>query len=161
MVLNKIEKLIEKYNNAETSLEEEAQLRAYFASDDVAPHLEHYKPMFVYFSQSQQEQFTKDVPLKPKKTKLYQWISVAAVAVLMLGIIVPQFMGPSEAEKQEALMVYNQTMEALSLISIGMNEGKEQMSNLALVNDGIDQGTQQASMLGEFNTITNRILKNK
>ncbi|MDP5081517.1 MAG: hypothetical protein NWP87_02590, partial [Winogradskyella sp.] len=83
MVLNSIEKLIEKYHNAETSLKEEAQLKAYFASDAVAPHLEHYKPLFNYFSKSKQEQYTKDVPLNTKKTKLYQWISVAAVAVLM------------------------------------------------------------------------------
>lgn len=161
MVLNNIEKLLEKYDNAETSLNEEAQLRAYFESDSVAPHIEHYKPMFLYFSQSQKEQYTKDVPLKPKRTKLYQWISVAAVAVLMLGFIVPQFMGPTEAEKQEALLVYNQTMEALSLVSLGMNEGKEQLTSLALVGDNIDQGAQQASRLGEFNTITNKILKNK
>ena len=161
MVLNKIENLIEKYNNAETSLAEEAQLRTYFASKDVAPHLEHYKPMFLYFSQSQKEQYTKDVPLKPKRTKLYKWISVAAVAVLMLGFVVPQFMGPTEAEKQEALLVYNQTMEALSLVSLGMNEGKEQLTNLALVGDNINHGAQQASRLGEFNSITNKILKNK
>ena len=91
MVLNNIEELLQKYNNAETSLKEEAQLKSYFASDAVAPHLEHYKPLFNYFLQSQQEQYTKDVPLNTKKTRLYQWISVAAVAVLMLGFMVPQF----------------------------------------------------------------------
>lgn len=160
MVLNNIEELLEKYNNAETTLKEEAQLKAYFTSEDVAPHLEHYKPLFQYFSQSQKEQYTRDVPLNSKKTKLYQWISVAAVAVLMLGIIVPQFTGPSEQEKQEALLVYNQTMEAFNLISIGMNEGKVQLTNLSLVGENIDKGVQQASRLGEFNTITNKILKN-
>lgn len=161
MVLNNIEALLEKYNNAETTLKEEAQLKAYFASDNVAAHLEHYKPMFLYFSQSKQEQYTKDVPLNTKKTKLYQWISVAAVAVLMLGLVVPNFIGPTEQEKQEALLVYNQTMEALSLVSIGMNEGRQQFNNLALVGENINQGIQQANRLGEFNTITNRILKKK
>tara|TARA_R110002124_G_scaffold2112_8_gene14075 strand:+ start:2264 stop:2755 length:492 start_codon:yes stop_codon:yes gene_type:complete len=161
MVLNNIEELIEKYNNAETTLKEEAQLKAYFANDNVEPHLEHYKPLFHYFSLSQKEQYTKDVPLTTKKTKLYQWISVAAVAVLMLGLVVPSFVGPSEQEKQEALLVYNQTMEALSLVSIGINEGKQQFNNLALVSDNINEGVQQVSRLGEFNTITNRILKNK
>lgn len=164
MVLNNIENLIEKYNNAETTLAEEAQLRAYFTGNDVAPHLEHYKPMFVYFSQAQQEQYTKDVPLKPKRTKMYQWISVAAVTVLMLGLIIPQILGPSEEEmrqKELAMETYNKTMEALSLVSIGMNEGKEQLNSLTLVSDNLNQGLEEASRLTEFSKATNRIFKNK
>ncbi len=164
MVLNNIEKLIEKYNNAETTLAEEAQLRAYFTGNDVAPHLEHYKPMFVYFSQAQQEQYTKDVPLKPKKTKMYQWISVAAVTVLMLGFIIPQVLGPSQEEirqKELAMETYNKTMEALSLVSIGMNEGKEQLNSLTLVSDNLNQGFEEVSRLNEFSKATNRIFKNK
>ncbi|NRD24029.1 hypothetical protein HNV10_12285 [Winogradskyella litoriviva] len=161
MVLNNIEKLIEKYNNAETTLTEEAQLKAYFLSDDVAPHLEHYKPMFQYFLESKKEQYTKDVPLNSKKTKLYQWISVAAVAVLMLGLVVPTFIGPSEQEKREALMAYNQTMEALSLVSIGMNEGKQQLNSLVLVSNNFNHGIEEAGKLSEFTKTTNRIFKNK
>ena len=164
MVLNDIDKLIEKYNNAETTLKEEAQLKAYFASDNVAPHLEHYKSMFQYFSVSKQEQYTKDVPLNTKKTRLYQWISVAAVAVLMLGFMVPKLFGPSAEEiqqREEALLVYNQTIEAFNLIYLVMNEGKSKLTNLALVSDNINEGAEQASKLGEFNTVTNKILKNK
>jgi len=165
MVLNNIEKLIEKYNNAETTLKEEAELKAYFTSANVSPELEHYKPMFQYFSLSQKEQYTKDVPLNPdKKTKLYQWISVAAVAVIMLGLMVPKLFGPTAEElqqREEALLVYNQTMEAFNLISLGMNEGKSQLTNLALVSNNISEGAEQASKLNEFNTMTNKILKNK
>ena len=164
MVLNNIEKLIEKYNNAETSLNEEAQLRAYFESDNVAPHLEHYKPMFLYFSQSQKEQYTKDVPLKPKRTKMYQWISVAAVAVLMLGFMIPQIIGPTDQElkdKELAMETYNKTMTAFKLVSIGMNEGKEQLTSLALVSDNLNHGIDEASRLSEFSETTNKIFKNK
>lgn len=164
MVLNSIEKLIEKYDNAETSLAEEAQLRAYFTSDNVAPHLEHYKPIFVYFAQSQNEQYTKDVPLKPKRTILYQWISVPAVAVLMLGIIVPNILGPSQEEIEQralAMETYNKTMEALSLVSLGMNEGKQQLNTLTMVSDNFNQGIEEASRLSEFSKTTNKIFKNK
>jgi hypothetical protein len=164
MVLNNIEKLLEKYNNAETTLAEEAQLRAYFTGENVAPHLEHYKPMFLYFSQSQQEQYTKDVPLKPKRTKMYQWISVAAVAVLMLGIIVPKALGPSEEELKQrelAMEAYNKTMEALSLVSLGMNKGKQQLNSLALVSDNLNYGIEGANRLSEFSKTTNKIFKNK
>ena len=164
MVLNSIEKLIEKYHNAETSLKEEAQLKAYFASDAVAPHLEHYKPLFNYFSKSKQEQYTKDVPLNTKKTKLYQWISVAAVAVLMLGLLIPQVIGPSQEELRQqelAMATYTKTMEALSLISIGMNEGKQQLNSLVLVSDNLNQGIEEAGRLSEFSKTTNKIFKNK
>lgn len=164
MDLNNIEQLIEKYNIAETSLKEEAQLKAYFTSDDVAPHLEHYKLLFQYFSKSKQEQYTKDVPLNTKKTKLYQWISVAAVAVLMLGLIIPQVIGPSQEELRQqelAMATYNKTMEALSLVAIGMNEGKQQLNSLVLVSDNLNQGIEEAGRLSEFSKVTNKIFKNK
>jgi len=162
MVLNNIEKLLEKYNDAETTLQEEVQLQEYFTGDNVAPHLEHYIPMFAYFSKTQKEEFTKDVPLNTKRTKLYQWISVAAVALLMLGIGIPQLMGPSEEELRErelALATYNQTMEALSLVSIGLNEGKEQLSTLGLVSEGFQDGRQGARKLTALNIAADKILK--
>ena len=162
MVLNNIENLLEKYDNAETTLQEEAQLSAYFNGNDVAPHLEHYRPMFVYFTNTQEERFTKEIPLKTKnKTNLYKWISIAAVAVLMLSIVVPKVIGPSEQEKQEALLAYNQTIEALNLISIGFNEGKEQLNPLTLVSQSIEKGRKSASRLNEFNKATNKIFKIK
>lgn len=162
MAFHNIEELVEKYNNAETTLQEEAQLSAYFSGDDVAPHLAHYKPLFAFFAKAQDEAYTKDVPFQPKKTiRLYQWISVAAAVIIMLGVMLPQAFGPSQQEKEEALLAYNQTMEALSFISIGMNESKEQLNTLTLVSEAMDTGRDGASRLSEFNKAKNRILKNK
>ena len=48
-----IEQLLERYWQCETSLEEEAQLRAFFNGSDVPEHLLRYKDLFVY--QLQQE----------------------------------------------------------------------------------------------------------
>ena len=163
MVLNNIEKLIEKYNNAETTLAEEAQLRAYFTSNNVAPHLEHYKPMFLYFSQSQQEQYTKDVPLKPKRTKLYQWISVAAVAVLMLGIFIPNWTSdprtladyPPEDQK-----MYLEAKEALAMLSDKFSDGTSSISALGLASESFNVGLEKTSHITEFSETTNKLLKN-
>ena len=163
MVLNNIEKLIEKYNNAETTLKEEAQLKAYFLSDDVAPHLEHYKPMFQYFLESKKEQYTKDVPLNTKKTKLYQWISVAAVVLLMLGIFIPNWnSGPKTLADYtpEEQKLYLETKQALSLISENFNEGLLGMNALDMAGENLNKGIEQANYIAVFSNTTNKLLKN-
>ncbi len=62
MDYNKIEILIEKYFQGETSLAEERELRSYFSSPNVAPHLEQYKAMFGYFSQAKLDEYSKEFP---------------------------------------------------------------------------------------------------
>jgi len=56
-----INQLIEKYWNAETSLQEEAELRAYFSGNDVAPEHEQYKDLFSFFSISRLQSTDLDV----------------------------------------------------------------------------------------------------
>ena len=165
MVLTKIEQLLEKYDNAETTLQEEQELRDYFSQDTIAPHLESYKVMFQYFKHTKQEHYTKDVPLKPKKTnRLYQWISVAAVAVLMLGIFIPKLGGESDPfakytpEEQE---LYHQTKEALAMLSSNFNEGASSLSALNLASENFNRGAEQLTYVGEFSKQTNKLLKNK
>ena len=43
-----IEQLLERYWQCETSLEDEAELRAFFSGSDVPKHLLRYKDLFVY-----------------------------------------------------------------------------------------------------------------
>lgn len=164
MVLDKIEKLLEKYDNGETTLQEEQQLKSYFSQETVAPHLEVYKPMFVYFLQTQKEQFTKEIPLQPKKTyTLYKWISVAAIAVLMFAVYIQvgnQSKGLEDLSQDE-LMAYNQTMEAFNLLASNFNKGTESVDALALMSTSLDRGTENISYLGEFSNTTNKILKNE
>ena len=50
-----IEQLLERYWRCETSLEEEAQLRAFFTKEEIPEHLLRYKDLFVY-QQFQQEE---------------------------------------------------------------------------------------------------------
>ncbi len=161
MVLNSIEKLIEKYDNGETTLKEEQQLKDYFSQETVPPHLEVYKSMFQYFLHTQEEQFTKDVPLKPRKTyTLYKWISVAAIAVLMFGIYTQVDVTPEQrtfasltAEEKEA---YVQTKELLGLLSSKLNQGTE---SIAMVSSNFDKGANNMSYLGDVSKTTSKILK--
>ena len=129
MELGNIEKLLGKYFEATTTVAEENELREYFRSGNVAPELEKYSPLFNYLSDAREERFTKQVPLKPRK--LYKrWMSVAAVAVLALGI----FFGPDSyqeyQEQKEAEFAYNETRRALSLLASNLERGTEKVAYL-------------------------------
>ena len=60
MESRQIEILLEKYFEGETSIQEERELKAYFSSTEVAPHLESYTPMFTNFQKQKEIQFTTD-----------------------------------------------------------------------------------------------------
>jgi hypothetical protein len=140
MVLNNIEKLLEKYENGDTTLKEEQQLKDYFSQETVAPHLEMYKPMFSYFLVNQKEQFTKQLPLKTKNVFNYKWLSVAAVAVLMLSIFVFNPFNPDEITITETDKIeINNAKKALAIMSKHLNQGTAQVSYLGLINKA---GTQ-------------------
>lgn len=164
MALDNIEQLLEKYDSAETTLVEEAQIRAYFEKEEIPPHLESYKLLFQYVSQSKKEQFTKEVPLKTRRTKLYRWVSVAAVAILMLGAYfqVDQMNRKTTLADltPKELMAYNQTMEVFSLVSSKFNQGTDNLGALNLVSAKLNEGAENLSHLKEFNKTANKIIKN-
>lgn len=125
MELDKIEKLLEKYFEATTTVSEEEQLRDYFSQEKVATHLEQYRPMFNYFSNAKEERYTKQVPLKPR-VNFYKWISVAAVAVLAFGI----YFGNEYQEKKKAEYAYQETKKAFELLAENFGRGTEKVAYL-------------------------------
>ena len=147
MESHNIEKLLEKYFEATTTVAEEETLREYFASESVATHLEQYAPMFQYLSYAKEERFTKQVPIHTGRRKLlFRWVSVAAVAVLLIGIYLNQNTDQSIETGQSIEEVYTQeeiaeAQEALSLLAINFNKGATQLSHL-----------------GEFEKNTNKFL---
>ena len=155
MVLNNIEKLLEKYENGETTLKEEQQLKNYFSQETVAAHLEMYKPMFAYFSVNQQEQFTKDVPLKTRRTFSYKWISVAAVAVLMIGFYFKSNTKNDLGTYQDPQMAYNEVVKSLAMISNQFNKGVSTVGYL----DEMNKGTATLGYLNEIENTRNIIFK--
>ncbi|MBT8305935.1 MAG: hypothetical protein KJN85_03275 [Maribacter sp.] len=138
MELDRIEKLLEKYLEASTSVAEEKELRTYFSQESVPTHLEQYAPMFQYFSLAKEERFTKQVPLKTKKN-YFRWMSVAAVAVLMFGL----YFGNEYQKQKEAEYAYNETKKALSLLA-----------------DNFSRGTEKVAYLNEFENTKQKIYNN-
>lgn len=149
MALDRIEILIEKYFEGETSIAEEKELKAYFSSLDVAQHLEQYKPVFGYFSQAKQEQFTASIPLKSgRKQKRLAWLSVAASVVVMLGIGFFAYQNTSEP-----------TQENLGVIDDPEIAFKETQKALALISKHVNTGIESVNYLGEYQQSKNKIFK--
>ncbi|WP_375324769.1 hypothetical protein [Flagellimonas sp. GZD32] len=129
MELGNIEKILEKYFEASTTVAEEKTLREYFAQDSVAPHLEQYKPMFNYFSIAKEEKYTKQVPLKPR-VNYYKWLSVAAAVVLTFGIYFGNEYQEAQAEKAKAEYAYQETKKAFELLAENFSKGTEKVAYL-------------------------------
>ena len=134
MELRRIEILLEKYFEGNTNITEEKELKAYFSSDLVAPELEHLKPMFVNFQNQKEIQFTKSLPLQPRKRNYVKWIGVAASLVALFGTLLyfnyNQNSDPALgtfSSPEEALV---ETQKALEMVSSEMNKGVESMAFL-------------------------------
>ncbi|MFC4479603.1 hypothetical protein [Flavobacterium chungangensis] len=152
MELNKIEDILEKYFQGETSIAEENQLKEYFSSPNVAQHLEQYKPMFGYFSQAKEQKSTYEIPLQSKKRNV-AWLSIAASAVVLLGIGTYFFM----SEQKETTAVASQT-------ELGTYDNPEEalkatQKALALLSNNVNVGIESVQYINEFEQSKNKIFK--
>lgn len=139
-----IEKLIDRYLEAETTVKEEERLRNYFLSGDVAPHLQQYIPLFTYFSQAKEENFTGEMTYISGRKKVYSSVAVAASIVILLGVVFQQDHAVNEfGTYEDPEVAMQKTKEALEMVSRYMNTG-----------------TEDLAYLEEFNSTKNKIVKN-
>ena len=138
MDLIEIEKLLIKYEEAETSLKEEAILRKYFLTEKVPSHLKEYQHIFAYLAASKEEvsKINQDFKLK---TRNYRWISIAASIVLFIGV----YGGHSEykeyQKKNEALKSLAQITNGLKLVSANLNKGNQSFKTLFVYEDTLNK----------------------
>jgi len=125
MELANIEKLLEKYLSAETTIAEEKELKNYFSQENVAPHLEEYETLFGYFSTSKNERFTKTIQLKTKRVN-WNWLSVAASIVLLVSV----YTGYQKNQERKAEKVMADTQMALGMLSVNLNKGTAAVAHL-------------------------------
>ena len=156
MELAKIENLLEKYFEAETSIKEEAILQEYFAQHNVPEHLMQYKEMFNFFSNSSLETSKRTIELtkENKKSISIKWLSIAAMLVFFIGIY--SVYQQNESEKEEARLAYMETQKALELISQSLNKGTGAIAHL----DNFNKGTDAMAELRTFESTQKRIFNN-
>lgn len=146
----RIEKLLEKYYEAETSLKEEKELKDYFARAELPTHLAEHREMFNYFNDSSLETSKRSIKLSSRTIAL-RWLSVAAMLVFFVSIF--GLYQQNEAEKEQARLAYQETQKALEMISKSLNKGTGAIAQL----DNFNKGTSAMAELQAFENTQSKV----
>ena len=138
MELANIERLLVKYENAETTLKEEDALRTYFASNKVAPHLKEYQLLFNYFKSNTDKTYTKKIILNTKIIN-NNLRMVAASLILLLGTYSGLHIINEYNEKKQAAENLAQITNVLKLVSTNLNKGNQALKRLHVYEDSVNK----------------------
>lgn len=125
-----IEKLVEKYLNATTTLQEEAILKKYFTEGYVAKHLQEYEHLFNYFAIAKDETYTKKLilELKVPKKRNFKWFA-ASVAIL-LCVFVGKQQYDYNVQRKKVEKIYAQVSKGLELLATNLKKGEQTVAIL-------------------------------
>ncbi|NNE29420.1 MAG: hypothetical protein HKN16_07275 [Saprospiraceae bacterium] len=138
----KIDHLIEKYWEGETSLSEENELRQFLKSKDIDQDYEMIKPLFVGVAQQgmaspghkADDKWLATLDTLEEKNRggakvigmpQRNWWRIAAVALVLVAVGTWFTTQSRTYEKQEAIAAYEQTKEALAMLGMHMKTGQD------------------------------------
>lgn len=145
MESNRIEILIEKYFEGETSTAEEQELINYFTSSGIDPNLEQYQSLFGYFAQEKAQNCKSEILLQSKNRNI-TWLSIAASVVVLLGIGTATYLNYNKSEQQD-LGSYDKPEVAL----------KETQKALALLSENVNVGIKTVQYVQEYETAKEKV----
>lgn len=173
MNLQRIEELIGKYERAETSLEEESQLKDFFKNEVVPAHLQEYREIFSGYGVLADEKLSsKDfddkilslisdqtiIPISRNRKKyIYFLTTIAAGIIILLGIYFRfgiNFSSLSDTYNDPQL-AYAETRKVLLKVSATMNSGLKGLNKVSEFNNGLTE----LNNLSAFETGLNNVKK--
>lgn len=151
----RIEELLGKYWQCETSLEEEQQLREYFSGDDIPEQLKETAALFRYFSQHKKKAIT-DVAfethvldqIKPRQSVMrklvYNSMRIAAgLAVVMAAVwfVHSELQGDETSQDtfDDPKVAFEETKKALMMISKSFGKAEEQAKKINMFNEAQEE----------------------
>ncbi|QSS97228.1 hypothetical protein [Psychroflexus sp. ALD_RP9] len=146
--ITRIRLLIAKYENAETSLQEEQELYNYFLENEAIPEdLKVYQHIFLGFNQLKNqnlEQELNQVEMTDKSNSKYVWYKIAAALIIALitSVFIFNSNQLSTQEEREARKALAQTVAILKAVSSEIN-----------------QNTEKLKYINKFKSSTNKYLK--
>jgi hypothetical protein len=150
----KIEALLERYWNCETSLEEEQQLKAYFRGQQIPEQLKETAVLFNYFDEHKKKDlgdssFDQEVLGKVKAPKQGKVVSIfhnslriaAGIAVLVVATFLVRnevrenSPVPTEDTYDDPKLAFEETKKALMMISKSFGSAKDQAKKINMFNE--------------------------
>jgi len=144
-----IEQLLERYWQCETSLEEEAELRAFFSGSDVPKHLLRYKDLLVHLGEDFDARVLAEVEVPVVKAKrltltarfmpLFKAAAVVAVVLSMGNVMQHSFF--SDVEEVAAADTIGKQISAPSVALSGdvvVSHEKQVMDSLRRVDKELE-----------------------
>lgn len=130
MNMNDIDKLLEKYFEGETSLDEEQILRDYFLRTKIEDRHKEYKPIFNFFSEEKRETVVHKKKIAPS---FFRWIGIAASVLLIAGIW-SLFYTPNGKETKSLVYVDGKEITDIRLIN---TEVLNSIDNITDINEEV------------------------
>ena len=187
MNFHRIEKLLERYFDGDTSLEDEKILKDFFQGKSIPPHLVSLKDSFDYFSKEKtkeeldesfdQKLLTKinHIELNNKRQirqKYIYYVSGIAASVLIIISIftnIDPFSSKFKDTFNDPQIAYEETKSALLLVSEVFNRGLKPADNIAKFEEGLEQmskikslrkGMQEFQKVSKFYETQEKVINN-
>ena len=189
MKSQEIERILEKYYNGETSLEEERLLKEYFSGHEIPAHLQAEKAMFTSFLNEkgkglQDNDFDRLVEKKisdkgsivnrfmTNRRWIYAAASIAATVLILLAVLIRFEPVPKKLQDtyNDPETAYKEAKKVLLFVSAQFNRGTDQLQPLSTYNDGIselksfkafDDGLNSLEKVNKYNKIEQMTKKSK
>jgi len=172
MNTKEIEKLLVKYEEGETTLQEEQQLKEFFYRPEVPEHLQSYRFIFHYFDATKKEKISDpDFELKTdkrltetpvirinlKRNRILYISSLAAGVLLVIGLF---FTFRNDVFKKKAIKdpstdpayTYTEVQHALLIVSFNLNIGLDQFQRFKPIDKAM-QNIQKISKFYQYQSI--------
>ena len=148
-----IEELLEKYWNAETTLEQEEELRVFFQSSNIPENLSETATLFRYFenekSRKLNEKFDADVTKQLQQRQggkivpMTDWFRMARVAAGIIVVVAAIFLIGKGVRKNQEIpdtqsdpkLAFEETKKALMMISKNFHKAQKEASMINLLNE--------------------------
>jgi uncharacterized protein HemX len=152
----KIEELLNRYWDCETSLEEEAQLREYFQGGAVPEEHKEAAALFQYFHASRNQpvpEVTLDASRLQEHRPKGKWVQLvgytlkiaAGLAVLVIATwfirneIQERNIAQNKAQDEEVRLAFEETKKALMMISANFGKAEQEAKKINLFNEAQEQ----------------------